>query len=82
MTTPWLRLFRAELTNAFLRNCERLTLRSAERIHSATAPRNEQTTMPPISDFPEQVGIGGADIARRRKVIGLAPMRAPERAQR
>ena len=49
MTTPWLRLFRAELMNAFLRSCERLTRRSAEWIHSAIAARKEQTTMPPIS---------------------------------
>ena len=75
MTTPWLRLFSAELTKAFRRSCERLTLRKAEWIHSATAPRNEQTTTPPISDFPEQVGIGGADIARRRKIIGQRPAR-------
>ena len=41
MTTPWLRLLRAELTKAFVRSCDRLTLRKAESTQSATATRKD-----------------------------------------
>jgi hypothetical protein len=59
ITTPWLRLFSAELTNAFRRNCERLTLRSAATIHNAIAPTNEETTTKPIST--SQTILGSAE---------------------
>ena len=48
MTTPWLRLFSAELMKAVRRSCERLTLRSAEWTHSAIAARKAATTTTPI----------------------------------
>src|SRR5215813_6433733 len=48
MTTPWLKLFRADRTNAVLRACVRLNRRSAIWINSATEPRKAQTTMLPI----------------------------------
>ena len=56
MTTPWLRLFRAELMKALRRSCERLTLRSADITQSATAARNETATMPPISNSQMKCG--------------------------
>jgi len=56
ITTPWLRLFRAELMNALRRNCECLTLRNADITQSATAARNEKTTMPPISNSQMKCG--------------------------
>ena len=62
----------AELMNAFLRNCARLTLRSAEWIQSATAARKEQRTHAADQQFPNHVGIGGADIAGRRKICPAA----------
>jgi hypothetical protein len=49
ITTPWLSWFRAKLINAFLRNCKRFALRSAECTHNATAARKELTTTPAIS---------------------------------
>jgi len=53
-------LFKAELMNAFLRNCERLTLRNAESTDSATAARKkDETTMPPISI--SQIRLGPAE---------------------
>ena len=42
--------------NALRRNCERLTLRSADITQSATAARNETTTMPPISNSQMKCG--------------------------
>src|SRR4051794_36170532 len=47
--TPWLRLFRAELMNAFLCNFACLTIRRAECNHRTTATRKELTTTTTIS---------------------------------
>ncbi len=73
ITTPWLRLFRAELTNAFRRSCERLTLRRAEWIQSAIGRQKRTDDDAADQHFPDHVGVGRADIARRRKVVGQAP---------
>ena len=67
ITTPWLRLFRAELTKALRRSCERLTLRNAVSTQSPTAARKDATAMPPISSSQIRLGSSSADIARRRK---------------
>src|ERR1700735_1853760 len=47
MTTPCLRLFKAELTKAFLLCFDRFTRRSVEATHNPIAIRKEQTTRPP-----------------------------------
>ena len=55
----WLAHAYADLLGRRLDTGERLTLRSAECTHSATAARKEQTTMPPISS--SQIMLGSAE---------------------
>ena len=80
ITTPWLRLFSAELTKALRRSCERLTRRSAG-MHPQRDRRQEgHDDDAADQDFPDHVGIELADIARRRKAVGDAAQARPHGA--
>src|ERR1700719_957267 len=73
MTTPCLRLFSAELTNAFRRSCDRLTRRNVDSTHNPTEIRKPQTTRPPISISQTNSGSAAPRWLRR---LGCGPKAA------
>ena len=70
ITTPWLRLFRAELMKALRRKLRRAVTCAARQHPQRDRAEKGRDDDAADQEFPDHVGIERADIARRRKAAG------------